>query len=197
MAVALNSAVFGLEALGGFRAHSLALVMDAVHNLSDELALVALWLAYRMGASMSRDLQRAANVLNSLGLAAISAVVVWQAIDRVLDPRPVIGWVPVAIGLVAAAGNWGVARTLRPWRRTNPAVQLAYLHNLGDTYISLAPVVAGLLVSVFRSPVFDPLVALVMGLWILVTTMREVRRSAGQLLWPEEARCPHDEVATP
>jgi Co/Zn/Cd efflux system component len=39
LALSLNSAVFALELVGGMRAHSLSLIMDAVHNLSDELAL--------------------------------------------------------------------------------------------------------------------------------------------------------------
>jgi divalent metal cation (Fe/Co/Zn/Cd) transporter len=41
---------------------------------------------------------------------------------------------------------------------------------------------------------FDALVALAVGGWILVTTLLELRRSAGELLWPEQARCPHDDV---
>jgi cation diffusion facilitator family transporter len=195
IAVALNTGIFAVEIWGGLRAHSLALVVDAAHNLSDELALICLWLAYTLVVTMSRGLQRTANLLNSVGLVAISGVVVWQAIDRIIHPRPVIGWIPVAIGLLAAAGNFAVARTLREWRETNAAIRLAYLHNLGDTYVSLAPVVAGLLVSVFQAPIFDPLMALLLGLWLAVTTVAEVRRSAIQLLWPENAVCPHDHLS--
>jgi cobalt-zinc-cadmium efflux system protein len=183
----------GVEGVGGLRGDSLSLVMDAVHNFSDELALVCLWLAYTMSVKMSRGFQRTANALNSLGLLAISGVVLWQAADRVLHPRPVVGWLPIVAGLVAAAGNWGVARALRPWRSTNPAIALAYLHNRGDVYVSLAPVGAGALVTLLRNPVFDPIVALGVGLWIVGTTAAELRRSASRLLWPEQAVCPHKE----
>jgi Co/Zn/Cd efflux system component len=119
LAVSLNTAVLGLEVWGGLRADSLALVMDAVHNLSDELALICLWLAYLLTLKISRGLLRIANLLNSLGLVAISAVLVWQGVDRILHPRPVIGWIPVSVGLIAAFGNCGVARTLRGWRKQN------------------------------------------------------------------------------
>jgi cobalt-zinc-cadmium efflux system protein len=136
-----------------------------------------------------------ANMLNSLGLVAVSAVLAWQAVDRVLHPPAVAGWVPIAIGLVAAAGNWGVARSLRRWRHTNAAVELAYLHNLGDIQVSLAPVLAGVLVTVFRASFFDPLIALLVCLWLLGTTSVALRRSAVELLWPDEAVCPHDELA--
>ncbi|MPZ93108.1 MAG: hypothetical protein GEU68_16095 [Actinobacteria bacterium] len=128
LAVALNTGIFVLELVGGLSAHSLALIIDAVHNLSDELALICLWLAYVLAVRMSRGLQRTANVLNSLGLVAIRGVVIWQAIDRMLHPRPVVGWVPVVVGLLAAGGNFIVARTLRGWSQTNAAIRLAYLH---------------------------------------------------------------------
>lgn len=194
-AVALNSIVLVVELVGGIQASSLALLIDAAHNLSDQLALFCLWLAYLLAVSLSQRLQRAANLLNSLGLIAISGVLVWQAVDRALHPQPVAGGVSVLVGLAAAGGNWAVARSLRDWRQTNPAIGLAYLHNLGDVHMSLAPVVAGGLVILFDEPVFDPLVAVAVGLWLLVTTARELRSSATELLWPDEAACPHDELA--
>lgn len=186
-----NSIIVVVELVGGIQAHSLALLIDAAHNLSDQLALICLWLAYVLAVSASQRLQRAANVLNSLGLMAISGVLVWQATDRALHPRPVVGWASMVVGLVAAAGNWAVARSLRDWRQTNPAIGLAYLHNLGDVQMSLAPVVVGGLVILFGQPVFDPLVAVVVGLWLLLATARELRSSATELLWPQEAACPH------
>ena len=45
-ATVLNAAISAVEAVGGFEAHSLSLVMDAVHNLSDEMALIFLYLAF-------------------------------------------------------------------------------------------------------------------------------------------------------
>jgi len=177
----------------GIRAHSLSLVMDAVHNLSDELALVCLFCAYSTSLLMSRRLQRVSNVLNSLGLVAIGGLVVWQSIERLAHPRPVVGWLPIVAGLLAAAANWGVARALRPWMANSAAIRLAYVHNLGDTYVSLAPVASGLLVSLSHRSFFDPLAAILVGLWILSSTIVELRRAADDLLWPEQAVCPHDE----
>jgi Co/Zn/Cd efflux system component len=55
--------------------------MDAVHNFSDELALLCLLAAYVFTVSLSRGLRRIANLLNSVGLIAMSTLLVWQAID--------------------------------------------------------------------------------------------------------------------
>jgi len=79
----------------------------------------------------------------------------------------VLGWVPVIVGLGAAAANLGVARCLLSPSRDNPAVRLAYLHNRGDVYVSLVPAVAGALVSVSGQPLFDPIAAALVGTWIL------------------------------
>jgi len=54
------------------------------------------------------------------------------------------------------------------------------------------PVMAGVLVSVTGQAFFDPLFALLVGTWILLTTALEVLRSTGELIWPEDASCPHD-----
>ncbi|TMH30877.1 MAG: cation transporter, partial [Betaproteobacteria bacterium] len=146
-AAALNGAIFVVEAVAGYGANSLSLLMDAVHNLSDQAALVLLYLALLLSSGVSRALVRSANLFNSVGLMAVSALLLWQAAERVLAPMPVMGAVPAIVGLAAAVGNWGVARLLREPARGNPAVRLAYLHNLGDMWVSLAPVVAGILVT--------------------------------------------------
>src|SRR6266446_2254639 len=69
----------------------------------------------------------------------------WQAAERILHPAPVVGSVAAVVGLLAAAANWGVARLLLAPSRNNAAIRLAYIHNLGDVYVSLALVAAGLL----------------------------------------------------
>ena len=190
-AAALNAAIFVVEGIAGLRSGSLSLLMDSVHNLSDEMALVFLYLAFVLSQGVSRNLLRAANVFNSVGLIAVSALLLWQAVERVLQPTLVAGAVPVVIGLAAAAANWGVARLLRGPSQNNPAIRLAYIHNIGDVYVSLAPVVAGLLVGISGLSFFDPLVAGMIALWIIASTIREVVASGDELVWPEKITCGH------
>jgi cobalt-zinc-cadmium efflux system protein len=192
-AVAVNAAIVAVELAAGWQAGSLSLVMDGVHNFSDELALVLLYLAFVLPQGLTRNLLRSANLFNSLGLLAVSALVLWQAVERMFQPVAVLGWVAVVVGLGAAAANWAIARLL--WRpgRNNAAIRLAYLHNLGDAFASLAPVLAGVLVSVSGRSLFDPLVAGGIALWIIASTLREVVASRGELLSPEKLVCGHAE----
>jgi cobalt-zinc-cadmium efflux system protein len=196
-AAALNSAIFAIEAAAGFAADSLSLVMDSVHNLSDELALVLLYLALILPQGVSRHLLRSANLFNSVGLVLISALLLWQAIERILHPAPVWGSVAIAVGLAAAAANWAVARLLLQPSRNNAAIRLAYIHNMGDVYVSLAPVAAGVLVTLTGHSIIDPLIAGGIAVWIIVSTVREVFASSEELMWPEKIVCGHaDEPQT-
>jgi Co/Zn/Cd efflux system component len=192
-AAALNSAIFVVEAVAGFVAESLSLVMDSVHNLSDEMALVLLYLAFILPNGISRHLLRSANLFNSVGLVLVSALLLWQAVERILHPAPVLGSVAIVVGLAAAVANWGVARLLLKPSRNNAAIRLAYIHNIGDCYVSLAPVAAGLLVTLTGYSIFDPLLAGSVAVWIIISTVREVFASSDELIWPEQIVCGHSD----
>src|SRR3989442_3114150 len=101
-AAALNTAIFVLEAIAGLKADSLSLLMDSVHNLSDEMALVFLYLAFVLPYGISRHLLRSANVFNSVGLVLVSALLLWQAVGRILHPDHLIGSLPTEVRRFAA-----------------------------------------------------------------------------------------------
>src|SRR5258708_19685112 len=126
-AAALNTAIFVVEGVAGFQADSLSLLMDSVHNFSDEMALVLLYLAFVLPHGVSRHLLRSANVFNSLGLVLISALLLWQAVERMLHPAPVAGTIAIAVRLLSSAANWGVARLLLAPTRNNAPAPLCFI----------------------------------------------------------------------
>ena len=195
-AAGLNTTIFLGEAMAGYQSNSLTLIMDSIHNLSDEMALVALWLAFIVSRGPSRTLLRFANIFNSVGLIVVSGLLMWEAVIRFLHPVPVQGLVPVLVGIAAAAANWGVARLLLKPSEHNAAIRLAYIHNLGDVWVSLAPVVAGLLLIFTGYSYFDPLIAGGIALWIIGSTAREVFASHDELIWPEKIVCGHSDHET-
>lgn len=196
-AVAINTAIFVVEGIAGYQASSLSLLMDSVHNLSDELALVCLYAAFLVTIGPSQRLLRAGNLFNSVGLIAVSGLLLWQVGERLFNPVPVQGVVPMVVGLAAAAANWSVARLLLEPSQNNAAIRLAYIHNLGDVWVSLAPVAAGLLLLVTGYPIFDPVIAGAVALWIIFTTGREVLESHDELIWPEKIICCHTDHDQP
>src|SRR5918996_4099733 len=105
-ALQLNTAVLVVEIAAGIGANSFSLIMDGVHNLSDEVALVLLVLAYSLRAGLSGKLLRYANLFNSVGLLAISGLLILRVVERLSQPIEVYGLVPIAAGLIGAAANW-------------------------------------------------------------------------------------------
>ena len=75
-AVGLNTAIIVGEAVAGWQASSLSLLMDSIHNLSDEMALGFVFVAFLLPTALSQTLLLSANMLNSLGLLVMSAVLV-------------------------------------------------------------------------------------------------------------------------
>jgi Co/Zn/Cd efflux system component len=190
-ALQLNTAVLVVEIAGGIGSNSFSLIMDGVHNLSDEVALVLLVLAYSLRAGLSGKLLRYANLFNSVGLFAICAFLVWRVVERLSQPVEVFGLIPIVAGLIGAVGNWGVAKVLREPSKEDVAIRLAYIHNLGDTLVSLVPVLAGVLILASGSFLFDSLFALLIAAIVIVTTLRAFIGSHKELLWPATVSCGH------
>lgn len=190
-ALELNTAVLIVEIAAGVGSNSFSLIMDGVHNLSDEVALVFLVLAYSLRAGLSGKLLRYANLFNSVGLLAISVFLIMRVFERLSHPVEVFGAVPIAAGLIGAAANWGVARVLREPSKEDVAIRLAYVHNLGDTLVSLIPVGAGILIFISGKSLFDSLLALLIAAVVVITTLRAVVGSHKELLWPDNVSCGH------
>ena len=71
------------------------------------------------------------------------------------------------------------------------AIRLAYVHNLGDTLVSLAPVAAGLAIVLSGIALFDTIIALIIAVVIVATTLQAVMGSHKELMWPEKVVCGH------
>ncbi len=192
IAAGLNTVIFIGELIGGIKGNSNSLTMDGIHNFSDELALACLYFAYQTQLNMSRNIQRVANVLNSIGLITIAGILIWQSVERIFNPVSEIGYIPIITGIFASLANWGVAKVLYKVKDQNASIRLAYIHNLGDIYVSLVPVLAGLLVLSTHKSFFDPVIAIVIGIWLILTTGKEIARSYSDLIWPENAICNHE-----
>lgn len=156
---------------------SVALLADAVHNFSDALTAVPLWVAFVIGRRIATKRYtfgygRAEDLagLFIIVVVALSAVVAaWQSIDRLLNPRPLenIAWV-VAAGVIGFLGNEAVAvYRIRVGRRIGSAALVADgLHARTDGFTSLA-VVVGAIGVMLGFPLADPIIGLIITVAIL------------------------------
>lgn len=183
--VLLNAAFVLVEVAMGFAAHSLALVADAGHNLSDVLGLLLAWGAAEMarkrptvrhtyGMRRSTVLAALANAL--LLLVAVGAIGL-EAIQRVMSPHPVAGGI---VAVVAGAGvivNGLTAALFFSGRREDLNVRGAFLHMAADAAVSAAVLLAGIAILRGGPAWLDPVVSLVVAAVILWGTWGLLRES--------------------
>lgn len=164
---------------------SIALAADTIHNFSDALTAVPLWIAfalstkaatrrYTYGFGRAEDLAG----LFVVAMITLSAIIAgYEAVERLINPRPIehVGWVAVA-GLVGFIGNeWVALYRIRVGRRIGSAALVADgLHARTDGFTSLA-VLAGAGGVALGFPLADPIVGLVITLAILAVLRTAVR----------------------
>ena len=173
--IGVNLALTVAQVVAGVVSGSLAMIADAVHNLSDALSLVIAFVARRIArrpsdASMTFGYGRAemvAALVNATTLVVISLWLVWEGVARLLDPQPVEGWIVVMVAGFALAVD--AATALLTWRmaRGSANIRAAFLHNLADALGSLGVIVAGTLILLHGWWIVDPLVTLAIAGYIL------------------------------
>jgi len=145
----VTAAYIGLLVVAGLRAHSLALLSEAGHNLTDFVALllslVAVYLHSRPpSATHTYGYHRAgvlAALINAATLVAISFLIFYEAVRRIQQPQPVQAHVMMWVAGAGVIMNGAIAFMLyRTDRDVN--VRSALVHEIGDT-LSTAAVIAG------------------------------------------------------
>lgn len=171
---------------------SVALLADTIHNFSDALTAVPLWIAFLLGrrAATRRytyGYGRAEDLagLFIIAVVALSAIIAaWQAIDRILHPQPLhnLWWVLVA-GIVGFVGNEAVAiyRTRVGQKIGSAALVADGVHARTDGFTSLA-VVIGAIGVMLGFPLADPIVGLVISAAIIVLLWGTVRSIGRRLM---------------
>jgi len=165
--------------LGGLWLHSVALIADAVHNVSDgiaiAIALAAATLTVR-GASGRRTygwgrVEILAALVNGLTLVALGVLIGVEAIVRLGDPPEVRGVGVIVFGLAGIAVNGTAVAAM--WRAARGRQDLnlhgALLHTLADVAGSVGVVVAGVLVAAFGWDAADPIIALGVSVLCIVS----------------------------
>ncbi len=167
LALGVTFAILVIELAGGVLSHSIALLSDAGHVLTDLFALGLAWFALeqsRRPADPRRTYgyQRVgilAALANAVILIVIVLAIAFEAVRRLLAPQPVEGGLVVATALVAIALNAFVVLTLRGHAR-NLNVRAALLHVTGDLAAAGAVVVAGVVILLTGWLYIDPILSL-------------------------------------
>jgi cobalt-zinc-cadmium efflux system protein len=188
--LALTAVVTVVEAVGGWLAHSLALLADAGHMLADVATLgLLLWVA-RMAqrpATPERSygllrLEILAALVNGATLIVIAAAILVEAWRRLHAPAFVHGGAVVGVAAVGLVTNLIGLRVLHRGHEHSMNQRGAYLHVVSDALGSIGALAAGAIVLLTGWTLADPLISCAIALLILAGAWRLVRESADILL---------------
>jgi len=201
VALALNLVIVAVQLVMGFAAHSLGLLADAGHNLTDVFAigasLVAVtWALRAPTAQRSFGYHRGtilAALANAASILAVTIFIAYEAVNRLLHPEPVSGGLVVIVALGAAVANGVAALVLseghagHDHRHGEPQADLnmrsALLHMVGDALASVGVAVAGLIILLTGGFYWlDPVASLGIGLLIAYEAYRLLRQAIDVLL---------------
>ena len=183
--IALNLSFVIVEVVYGLIAHSLALVADAGHNLSDVLGLVLAWtasvLVRRLPTQRRTYGLRRSSILVSLVNAVVLLIgigaIAWEAVQRLQHPEPVASDVVMAVAAVGIAVNGITAWMFAAGRKGDVNIRGAFLHMASDAVVSLGVVLAALTMRYTGWLWLDPLVSLAIVVVIAFGTWSLLRES--------------------
>ncbi|AKC88401.1 cation diffusion facilitator family transporter [Pseudoxanthomonas suwonensis] len=189
-ALGLTATVLVFEAVGAWWTNSLALLSDAAHMATDTLALAIALVAVRL-ARRPPDAHRTYGyarfealgaLANGMLLFVLAGYILWEAWHRFREPLAVASLGMLGVALVGLACNLVAMRLLHAGSGQSLNLKGAYLEVWSDMLGSLAVVVAALVIHGTGWRWVDPLLAVLIGLWVLPRTWVLVREALNVLM---------------
>jgi cobalt-zinc-cadmium efflux system protein len=178
LSIALTCGFVALEAFYGQRAHSLALLSDAGHNFTDALALALSWYAVRIARKPATPTRTygyhrvgiLTALFNAVTLLVIAVLIFLEAYRLFLHPEHVASLPMIVVASVAVLLNTVIALWLRGEAVQNVNIRSAFIHMIGDALSAAGVIVAGLVIHFTGWVYADPLVSVLIGLFIVYSS---------------------------
>jgi len=188
--IILNLIITTAQIVGGIISGSLALISDAIHNLSDSVSVILAWFAQVLSRKPStlkstfgyKRAEILAAFINSVALIAISVYLIFEAVNRLLHPKPVDPKWMFWLGLLGLVANGISVLILEREKNKNINIKAAYLHLLGDALTSLAVIVGAVLIWLYNIIWIDAIVTVLIGIYLLVHTWKLLKESVTILM---------------
>ncbi len=177
------------EVFGGVLGHSVALLNDAVHNLSDVPALGISWVAMRWAQRPADDdrtygYHRAGTLAaftNAVVLVLLSGWLGYEAIERLRSPVAVVESWMIWTSIAALLVNGGITLALIKGH-SDLNLRSILVHNFGDALSNIAIIVGAVIMHYTGASWIDPLLGLAIGLLVLYSSIGILRESSHILL---------------
>ncbi len=182
IALSITLVMMVAEVIGGLLSNSLALLSDAGHMLTDNLALLLSFFALKFASLPATEkktfgfyrLEILAALINGIVLVLISLYIIYQAYLRMVHPQPVQGKLMLVIAVIGLVANIIGALFLFKHSHASLNIRGAYLHIVGDALSSVGVVIGGGIIIYTGWYLIDPILSILIafviiyGAWSLV-----------------------------
>ncbi len=188
--IVLNVIITLAQIVGGIISGSLALISDALHNFSDVLSLVFSLVAHKLSrrkASLDQTFgfKRAellAAFVNAATLIIVACILVYGAIERLINPHPIESTLVIWLALLGIVVNGLSVLLLKKDADHNLNMKSAYLHLLTDMMASVAVLVGGLLMKFYGWFWVDSVMTILIAIYLIVVGFDLIIKSTKMLM---------------
>lgn len=190
MALALTGGFMIAEVAGAVLTGSLALLSDAAHMFTDTMGLVIALVAIKIGEKAAdsrrtygyRRIEILAAAYNAIVLIGVGIYILYEGYQRFYQPVEVQSKTMIGIAIAGLIVNFIAAQLLRSGKETSLNVKGAYLEVWADMLGSVGVILAGLGIYLTGWTWIDPVVAVVIGLWVVPRSWLLLRETTNVLL---------------
>jgi len=186
----LNGFITVVEVAGGIMSGSLSLLSDAAHNLGDTVSIMLSYFAWKI-VGKEKDVRRTygykraeiiAAFVNASALMAISLFLVFEVVKRLRNPETINSSLMIGVAVFGLIANFISMKLLEKESHGNMNVRSSYLHLLGDTLSSVGVLFGGIAIRIWGVFWIDPLVTLLIAVYIMRESWGIVKNSVGILM---------------
>lgn len=182
LAIWANALLTVAQIIGGLLSGSLALVADAIHNLSDMASLLIAFIARKIARRPADKamtfgyarIEVVAALINYTSLILVGAFLLYEGAMRLIDPPQVTGWIVVILAGVALVVDVLTAMLTYAMQRDSVNIRALFLHNLSDALASVAVIIGGTLILLYDWRIVDPLITIAIAGYILYLAISEI-----------------------
>lgn len=204
IALAITLLMMVVEIVGGLLSNSLALLSDAGHMLTDNLAILLSFFALKFAGMPATErktfgfyrLEILAAFVNGIILVLISLYIIYEAYLRMVHPQPVHGSLMLVVASIGLVANVIGARFLVKHSHSSLNIRAAYLHILGDALSSIGVVIGGVIILYTGWYLIDPILSVLIALVIIYGSWALVKESVNILLESAPSHINIDAIAS-
>ncbi len=202
LSIVLNLIITIAEVIGGIISGSLALLSDALHNLSDTLSLAVSLFAIRISRRQPDEnrtfgYKRAEIIGAFVNLIVLVVIAIWlvkESVERFLNPTPIDAKVMLIVATIGLLANLLTAFLLHRDSRSSLNIRSAYLHIVTDALSSVGVIAGGLIIWKWEWYIIDPIMCILISVYIVYHSSSMIRETVDILMNSAPADVNMDEV---